>query len=230
VLDTARRVDKPWGYEIWWSHTDLYAGKILHLEAGHRLSLQYHEQKDESCYLLSGSVRLIKGPSLDDLDAIDLAPGACWRNLPGEIHTIEGLAASDVLEVSTPQLDDVVRLLDDYGRTEASGHEVVAATHAAPVRMVDREQLAARLSLPRSALDALLRAPGAPQPIGYFRGRLIWDESAAEPLRHAHRALLITRPGASSAGVPLAGGASACADDADAPVGRAEPASGPVGT
>jgi mannose-6-phosphate isomerase len=229
VLETARRVDKPWGYEIWWSHTDLYAGKILHLEAGHRLSLQYHEQKDESCYLLSGSVRLIKGPSLDELGATDLGPGATWRNLPGEIHTIEGLSASDVLEVSTPQLDDVVRLLDDYGRTEASGPEVVAA-HAAPVRMVDREQLALRLSLPRSALDALLRAPGAPQPIGYFRGRLLWEETAAETLRHAHRALLITQLGASSCGVPPAGGASSCADDADAPVGRAEPASDPVGT
>ena len=225
---TARRVDKPWGYEIWWSHTDLYAGKILHVEAGHRLSLQYHEHKDESCYLLSGSVRLIKGPSLDELDAVDLVPGACWRNRPGEIHTIEALAPSDVLEVSTPQLDDVVRLLDDYGRTEVSAPEVVGAP--APVRMVDREQLAARMSLPRSALDALLRAPGAPQPIGYFRGRLLWDENAAETLRQTHRALLITQPGASSAGVPLAGGASSCADDAGAPGGQAAPMSDPVGT
>jgi mannose-6-phosphate isomerase-like protein (cupin superfamily) len=181
VSESARRVEKPWGYEIWWSHTDLYAGKILHVEAGHRLSLQYHEQKDESCYLLSGSVRLIKGPSIDELDAVDLPPGACWRNRPGEIHTIEALAASDVLEVSTPQLDDVVRLLDDYGRAGAAAPDVVPEP-TGPVRMVDREQLAVRMSLPRTALDALLRRPGAPQPIAYFRGRLLWDESVADAL------------------------------------------------
>jgi uncharacterized protein YndB with AHSA1/START domain len=62
-----RRVEKPWGYEIWWAHTDEYAGKILHVNAGHRLSLQYHVQKDESCYLLAGKLLLVQGDSAEDL-------------------------------------------------------------------------------------------------------------------------------------------------------------------
>lgn len=110
------RVDKPWGYEIWWAWTDDYAGKILHVGAGHKLSVQYHEVKDESSYLLRGRVYLHKGSSLDNLVATELGEGAQWRNRPGEIHTIEAIEDSDVLEVSTPHLDDVVRLSDSYGR------------------------------------------------------------------------------------------------------------------
>jgi mannose-6-phosphate isomerase-like protein (cupin superfamily) len=111
-----RRVEKPWGYEIWYAHTDAYAGKILHVDRGHRLSLQYHERKDESNYLLSGRVLLVHGASEDDLTERELGPGAVWRNRPGELHTIEALEDSDVLEVSTPHLDDVVRISDSYGR------------------------------------------------------------------------------------------------------------------
>jgi mannose-6-phosphate isomerase len=111
-----RRVEKPWGYEIWWAHTDLYAGKILHVDAGHRLSLQFHHKKDESCYLLSGKLLLVQGDSADSLSETVISEGHAWRNIPGSVHTIEALEDADVLEVSTPQLDDVVRLVDNYGR------------------------------------------------------------------------------------------------------------------
>jgi quercetin dioxygenase-like cupin family protein len=109
-------VAKPWGYELWYAHTDSYAGKILHVDRGHRLSLQYHEYKDESCYLLSGRLLLTRGPNEDELQECELGPGSIWRNLPGQIHTMEALEDSDVLEVSTPELDDVVRISDPYGR------------------------------------------------------------------------------------------------------------------
>jgi quercetin dioxygenase-like cupin family protein len=116
AMHLPHRVDKPWGYELWWALTEAYAGKILHIERGHRLSLQFHEQKDESAYLLSGRLLLTKGPSGDDLTTIELRPGDTWRNVPGEVHTIEAVEDSQVLEVSTPELDDVVRLTDSYGR------------------------------------------------------------------------------------------------------------------
>ena len=109
-------VPKPWGYEIWWAWTDEYVGKILHVAAGHKLSVQYHEHKDETSYLQSGRMLLHKGVSLDELSVTPIGEGASWRNLPGEIHTIEALEDSFVLEVSTPHLEDVVRLEDGYGR------------------------------------------------------------------------------------------------------------------
>jgi quercetin dioxygenase-like cupin family protein len=116
-----RKVDKPWGHELWWALTDDYAGKILHIEKGHRLSLQFHEHKDESAYLLSGRLLLIKGASEDELETTELGPGAVWRNVPGEVHTIEAIEDCEVLEASTAQLDDVVRLQDSYGREGTSG-------------------------------------------------------------------------------------------------------------
>jgi quercetin dioxygenase-like cupin family protein len=119
-MELPKRIDKPWGHELWWALTDDYAGKILHIEKGHRLSLQFHERKDESAYLMSGRLLLIKGSSEDDLTTAELEPGAAWRNVPGEVHTIEALEDSDVLEVSTPELDDVVRLSDSYGREGTS--------------------------------------------------------------------------------------------------------------
>jgi mannose-6-phosphate isomerase len=121
-MDLPRRVEKPWGHELWWAVTDRYAGKILHVEAGHRLSLQYHDAKDESSYLLSGRLKLVKGPSAEDLTETEVGPGAVWRNLPGDIHTIEAIETADVLEVSTPELDDVVRLSDSYGREGTTAH------------------------------------------------------------------------------------------------------------
>ena len=114
-----QRVEKPWGYEIWWAQTDDYAGKILMVNAGHQLSLQYHRQKDETSYLLSGRLRLLQGPSMKELGEREIHPGESWRNEPGTVHSIEAVEDSAVLEVSTPHLDDVVRLRDRYGRSEA---------------------------------------------------------------------------------------------------------------
>lgn len=116
-----RRVEKPWGEEIWWAHTDAYAGKLLHVRAGHRLSLQFHREKDESSYLLSGRLRLTCGARAEDLREREIGPGFAWRVEPGTVHSIEAIEDSVVLEVSTPHLDDVVRIEDRYGRSEDGG-------------------------------------------------------------------------------------------------------------
>jgi mannose-6-phosphate isomerase len=118
-----RYVDKPWGGELWFAHTDLYAGKLLHVKAGRRLSVQYHVTKDETSYLLSGRIVLSRGPSADLLVETELEPGGAWRNEPGVVHSVEALEDSAIIEVSTPELDDVVRLADDYGRVEDSAGE-----------------------------------------------------------------------------------------------------------
>jgi mannose-6-phosphate isomerase-like protein (cupin superfamily) len=114
--DEQRRVDKPWGHEVWWAQTERYAGKLLIVEAGHKLSVQLHHKKDETSYLLSGRMKVWQGPSEDELVERTIEPGASWRNEPGVVHTIEAIEDSTVLEVSTPELDDVVRLSDRYGR------------------------------------------------------------------------------------------------------------------
>lgn len=110
------RVEKPWGHEIWWAQTDKYAGKLLIVKAGERLSVQMHRQKDETSYLLSGRLILVQGASEDELTEREIGPGVSWRNEPGLVHTIEAIEDATVLEVSTPELDDVVRLSDRYGR------------------------------------------------------------------------------------------------------------------
>jgi mannose-6-phosphate isomerase len=111
------RVDKPWGHELWWAETNHYAGKILVVNAGHALSLQFHREKDETSYLLSGRLRLIQGLDAETLSELEIEPGQAWRNEPGTVHSIEALEDSVVLEVSTPHLDDVVRMRDRYGRS-----------------------------------------------------------------------------------------------------------------
>ncbi len=111
-----RRVDKPWGHELWFAHTDRYAGKLLHVRAWHRLSVHYHEAKDEMSYLLSGRLLLSHGEDAERLNVVEIVVGAVWRNEPGTVHTIEALEDSVMVEVSTPELDDVVRLADNYGR------------------------------------------------------------------------------------------------------------------
>jgi mannose-6-phosphate isomerase-like protein (cupin superfamily) len=111
-----RHVDKPWGSELWFAQTDRYAGKLLRVKAGRRLSVQYHEHKDETSYLLSGRVVVGRGESPDTLVETEVEPGGVWRNEAGVVHSLEALEDSEILEVSTPELEDVVRLADDYGR------------------------------------------------------------------------------------------------------------------
>lgn len=104
-------VDKPWGREIWYAHTDRYAGKVLEVTRGHLLSLQKHRVKHETLYLQSGLMRF----TLDD-EVFDWSPGIAIEIPPGTVHRMEALEDSVILEVSTPELDDVVRLEDRYGR------------------------------------------------------------------------------------------------------------------
>jgi mannose-6-phosphate isomerase len=115
---SVRRVDKPWGHELWFAQTDCYAGKVLFVKAGERLSVQSHERKDESSYLFSGRLLLSQGPSADRLTEREIEPGTAWRTEPGEVHTIEAVEDSLVFEVSTPELDDVIRFSDRYGRAD----------------------------------------------------------------------------------------------------------------
>ena len=111
-----QRDEKPWGHELLWAWSDRYVGKILHVRRGECLSLQYHREKDETISVLTGRVRAETGPHEDALQAVEMAPGDCVRLVPGTRHRIEALEDSDLLEASTPELADVVRLSDRYGR------------------------------------------------------------------------------------------------------------------
>jgi mannose-6-phosphate isomerase-like protein (cupin superfamily) len=115
VRHAPRRVEKPWGYELIWAHADRYVGKVLHIAAGHALSLQYHRQKDETIHLLAGSMRLEYDRGEGRREVV-LRPGESVRIRPGMVHRMVALGDCDVLEASTPELDDVVRLEDRYGR------------------------------------------------------------------------------------------------------------------
>jgi mannose-6-phosphate isomerase-like protein (cupin superfamily) len=116
-----RRVDKPWGYEIWFAVTERYAGKIIHIGAGHELSLQYHRRKDESIYVVSGAMELELENEAGEVQTHQLRPGDCQRILVGRRHRMRALVDTDICEVSTPDLDDVVRLEDRYGRVVEPG-------------------------------------------------------------------------------------------------------------
>ncbi len=121
LKQTPRRVEKPWGYELIWADTSEYVGKLLHIQAGEALSLQYHERKDETIYLLSGEMRFSAGSSEADLEDIDLRAGESFHVSTGTVHRMVAITDCDVLEASTPHLDDVVRLEDRYGRVPADG-------------------------------------------------------------------------------------------------------------
>lgn len=114
-----KTVPKPWGHETIWAHSERYVGKILHIKAGHALSVQYHNHKDETVHLLAGELvyRVQMGQELEDMH---LKAGESFRITPGTIHQMEAVTDCDVLEVSTPELDDVVRLSDRYGREGTS--------------------------------------------------------------------------------------------------------------
>jgi mannose-6-phosphate isomerase len=114
-------VEKPWGSELIWALTDDYAGKTLFIRAGESLSLQFHTVKDESWYVLEGRAKLELGEAGDpSLVEEVIAPGEAFRFRPGTVHRVTALEDTQILEVSTPQLDDVVRLEDRYGREGTS--------------------------------------------------------------------------------------------------------------
>ena len=113
-------VPKPWGHEVIWAANELYVGKVLHIKAGHALSVQYHNQKDETIHLLRGTMIYRVGNSAGGLQEVPFAEGESYRNTPGVIHQMEAVTDCDLLEASTPHLDDVVRLSDRYGREGTS--------------------------------------------------------------------------------------------------------------
>jgi mannose-6-phosphate isomerase len=116
MAEVPYRIDKPWGYELIWARTDRYVGKILHVKAGHVLSLQYHNRKDETMHVLSGELILRTQPG-DALVSRAFKAGESVHIPPTLIHQIEAVVDTDVLEASTPELDDLVRLSDRYGRS-----------------------------------------------------------------------------------------------------------------
>ena len=113
---TPSRTDKPWGYEILWAHTDRYVGKILHIEPGQLLSLQYHEKKHESIYVLRGRMLFRYKGTEGEWHEREMIAGEAQQVPTGLVHQFEALERTDVLEASTPHLEDVVRLKDKYGR------------------------------------------------------------------------------------------------------------------
>ena len=112
----AGRVDKPWGYELRWAVTDRYVGKLIHVAAGHALSLQYHVQKDEAILVLRGELDLVLDDDDGELATHRMAEGMSARIRPGRRHRFVAVTDVDLLEVSSPEIDDVVRLSDRYGR------------------------------------------------------------------------------------------------------------------
>jgi mannose-6-phosphate isomerase len=112
----ARRIDKPWGHELVWGHTERYVGKILHIEAGEALSLQFHRVKDETLHVLSGVLEIEVGDGDDALQTLTLRAGDSIHVPCGRRHRLTARETCEVLEASTPELEDVVRLSDRYGR------------------------------------------------------------------------------------------------------------------
>ncbi len=109
------RVEKPWGYELIWAKSDRYVGKILHIEPGHLLSLQYHEVKDETIHVLDGEI-IFRVQENDGLVERRMTKGESYHIVPRTIHQMEAVVSTDLLEASTPEIDDVVRIEDRYGR------------------------------------------------------------------------------------------------------------------
>jgi len=112
-----KRVPKPWGYEIWWARTPHYVGKVLHINKGESLSLQYHREKEETVMVWTGKMRFEHFREGEEPRAVDLLPGDTFHISPGTRHRMIAIEDCDVFEASTPHTDDVVRLQDRYGRT-----------------------------------------------------------------------------------------------------------------
>jgi quercetin dioxygenase-like cupin family protein len=115
-----KRVDKPWGHEVIWAVTDRYVGKVLHIKAGERLSLQYHQKKDETVMVWAGRMKFEHFREGEQPQFKELGPGEAFHVTPGLRHRMIAIEDTDVFEVSTTELDDVVRLEDAYGRQGTS--------------------------------------------------------------------------------------------------------------
>jgi mannose-6-phosphate isomerase len=116
-----RKVEKPWGWELIWAEAEAYVGKILFVRSGESLSLQFHRVKDESWYVQSGRAKLELGEPGDAVLKTEVVGrGACFRYRPGTVHRVTAIEDTTIFEVSTPHLDDVVRLEDAYGREGSS--------------------------------------------------------------------------------------------------------------
>jgi mannose-6-phosphate isomerase-like protein (cupin superfamily) len=116
-----RKVEKPWGYELIWAITDIYVGKVLFVKAGHALSLQFHREKEESWFVQSGRAKLELGEvGQTVLNEEIITAGQAFHYVPGTVHRVTAIEDTTILEVSTPHLDDVVRLEDAYGREGTS--------------------------------------------------------------------------------------------------------------
>jgi mannose-6-phosphate isomerase len=114
-----KKVEKPWGWELIWALTDHYCGKLLFVRAGHSLSLQFHRRKDEAWYVQEGRAELELASAGQAVMASEvIGPGSCFHFPPGTVHRVTAIEDTLILEVSTPDLDDVVRLEDKYGRAE----------------------------------------------------------------------------------------------------------------
>ena len=119
-IKEVKRIEKPWGYELHWALTETYVGKILFIKTGEKLSIQYHEKKDETIYVHTGKMVLHVGDDVDSLERVELGPGMSYHIPPGLIHSMEGVKDCTAFEASTNHLDDVVRLKDKYGREGTS--------------------------------------------------------------------------------------------------------------
>ena len=117
---TPRRVDKPWGWELIWAEAEAYVGKVLFVRAGQSLSLQYHEVKDEAWLVQEGRASLELGEVGGQLETTEIGRGDAFRYRPGTVHRVTAIEDTTIVEVSTPHLDDVVRLEDRYGREGTS--------------------------------------------------------------------------------------------------------------
>jgi len=116
-MSNVTRVEKPWGYELHWAKTERYVGKLIHINKGHALSLQYHNLKDETIFLWKGRL-LFEIEENGQLVGREMSPGESVHVTPKTVHRMTAIEDTDVFEVSTPELHDVVRLEDRYGRAD----------------------------------------------------------------------------------------------------------------
>ena len=122
IFNKVKTVDKPWGHEVWFAVTNKYAGKVIYVRKGQRLSLQYHEKKMESMLILDGELKLLYGTDSTRLQEITIQKGQAITMPPHTIHRTTAVEDTTILEVSTPEIEDVVRLSDDYGRLDKKSY------------------------------------------------------------------------------------------------------------